>query len=67
MWGINAADISVHVFVNVLLTHTVVSPMHNPVNDSYHLTLISKSMISGEFILMENIEIKLEKGNIAGR
>lgn len=66
MWGINAADRSVHVFMNILFIHMVVSSTCNPVNYSYHLILSSQPMISGELIF-KNIEIKYEKGDRAGR
>ena len=67
VWGINAADRSVHVFRNILFTHMVVSSTRNPVNYSYHLILSSQPMISGELTFKKNTEIKHEKGDRAGR
>lgn len=60
-WRINSADRSVHVFMNIPFTHTVVSSTCNPINDSYHLILSLPPMISREFIFKENTEIKYEK------
>lgn len=60
-WRINSADRCVHVFMNILFTHTVVSSTCNPVNDSYHLILNLLPMTSREFIFKENTEIKYEE------
>lgn len=60
IWGSDVADISVHVLI--LFTHTVVSSICNPVNDSYHLILSSQPMMSGE-LNFKNTKINCEKGN----
>lgn len=58
--GPDATDISVHVFI--LFTHTVVTSICNPVNDSYHLILSSQPMMSGK-LNFKNTKINCEKGN----